>query len=384
HWLSVERPQAIGPDQTFWWNTSGHTLHPMLFHARYPVWDRYSSLRFFAESIVPYLGPARLSGEGVARWQSFMTDDGIPVELSWDWGSGKQQPKIRLSVEPVGPSAGIEVDPLNQWAVAQFHHYTIMRNPRSDFAWYTHFSDIFRGKDATIALTKTEGHLSQIFYAFDLDRSSTMAKAYFFPKWLAYHCNAPAWNVISAAIKTAPSCNSENLQVLSVLDGFFNESYGRRLEFEMLSTDLLRPATARLKIYFRSRDVSISSVEHIMSIRGVILSHSLKKGIRNIRRLCSLLVSSNGILEEFLDSTAHRTSGLLYYASFRLGDAIPSIKLYIPVRHFVSDDESVRKAVEEFLVEQGKAQRVQQYVLLTVLYSLYLVFVSTYPIEILL
>lgn len=128
----------------------------------------------------------------------------------------------------------------------------------------------------------------------------------------------------------------------------------------MLATDLVELTSARLKIYFGSRDSPLSSLENIMSLNGTDLSPTTEQGMRNIRRLWTLLVGTDGSL----DDNIHRTSGLLYYATLKLGDTRPSIKLYIPVRFYVKSDKKVWDAVQTFLKEQGNEAYVADYSLM--------------------
>ena len=42
-----------------------------------------------------------------------MTDDFSPLEYSWIWDA-KGHPKIRYSIEAIGPDAGTAIDPFNR------------------------------------------------------------------------------------------------------------------------------------------------------------------------------------------------------------------------------------------------------------------------------
>lgn len=92
----------------FWWSkNTGHILAVLLNKAGYSPKLQYRDLKFFAEVIAPHLGASlEESGEKRSQWHSFMTDDGTPVELSWDWGTADGPPMIRYSIEPVGLHAG--------------------------------------------------------------------------------------------------------------------------------------------------------------------------------------------------------------------------------------------------------------------------------------
>ena len=102
-WKRVDR--RVWRDQDvhdrYWWIHSGYILAILLYNAGYSPDSQYRSLKFFLTTVVPSLGISRLDEECVPSWLSFMTDDGMPVEVSWDWGSGKGPSNIRFSIVPV-------------------------------------------------------------------------------------------------------------------------------------------------------------------------------------------------------------------------------------------------------------------------------------------
>lgn len=106
----------------FWWSKhTGHVLAVLLEKAGYSQELQYRDLKFFATVIVPHLGASlEPSVENHSQWHSFMTDDGTPVELSWDWGTSDGPPMIRYSIEPVGLHAGqyrhqMPLQPVQTW-----------------------------------------------------------------------------------------------------------------------------------------------------------------------------------------------------------------------------------------------------------------------------
>lgn len=346
--------------QRFWCNTSGKVLKLLLHHACYCVEAQQRIAKFFEESVASFLGSAPLSMGEQSPWFSFMTDDGIPIEFSWDWGNGSQLPRIRFSIEPVGLQAGTNVDRWNQHAAIQFHQNVVQKLPNISLAWFNHFHGLFCNEDVPLDSTSS-GHSTSIFYAFDLGKKNNDAKAYFFPGPRAQHLKQSTWQVIYDAIRTASGCTPQNLEALFVLHKFFSNSWASPLELEMLATDLTVPENARLKIYFRSRDTRLKSIAHIISLGGLDKSKSTQVGLRNIELLLGLLYGRNAIDDDIPEETNHRTAGILYYASFRLGDKYPKIKLYIPVRHYSTNDQQIFNGIQAFLTRNGNGAYVSNY-----------------------
>ena len=96
-----------------WWTTTGSLLAILLRKAKYQLEAQCDVLLFYFAFIAPELGPSLDLFGRFPRWKSFMTDDGTPLEMSWEWGLGDSPPTVRLSIEPIGLTAGTPQDPLN-------------------------------------------------------------------------------------------------------------------------------------------------------------------------------------------------------------------------------------------------------------------------------
>ena len=66
------------------------------------------------------MGPAP-GADGIipGKWKSLLQADGTPIEYSWKWNSSNGRPEVRYAMEPIGPYAGTELDPLNQQATRE-------------------------------------------------------------------------------------------------------------------------------------------------------------------------------------------------------------------------------------------------------------------------
>lgn len=132
-------------------------------------------MSFFLGRIIPYLGPAEQMAT-TNPWKSFMTDDGTPIEFSWDWTTRTTPPKIRYSIEPCD-YPGLSMNSSNTSAVQSFCNIILKNSPGVNFAWYDHFTTLIGERRAPD--NKVDSLPNSIFYAFDLIDQGMMAKAYY-------------------------------------------------------------------------------------------------------------------------------------------------------------------------------------------------------------
>ncbi|KAI0010204.1 tryptophan dimethylallyltransferase-domain-containing protein [Xylariaceae sp. FL0662B] len=348
----------------FWWSRhTGIALAVLLQNAGYPPDLQYRDLKFFAQVVAPNLGVSRERiGDGT-QWPSFMTDDGTPLELSWDWGTKDNPPMIRYSVEPIGLHAGTSLDPGNLTAGPALQEQLVHSLPSMRLEWFNFFKEFFeyRNLEESRFVEDVEDHNSSIFYAFDLSTTVITAKVYFFPKLRAKACNQTNLEVLTQAIHEAPYCTEDNLKAWSVFHDFSLEM-GKNLEHEMLAIDLIDPLESRLKLYFRCRETTFNSVINIMTLGGRIKNPKLYQGLRDLNRLWNALFDADIFPHQSLGEVSHRTAGILYNVEFKLGDSIPVAKIYLPVRHYSRSDEAVIRALNDCLRSHQRGKYMVDYV----------------------
>ena len=359
--VDSEVRHSQGVHQRYWWKHSGYALAVLLYEAGYSAEAQYQNLKFYANVVASSLGIIHGTTGSQLPWPSFMTDDGIPIELSWDWGMGNKSPIIRYSIEPVGLHAGTPLDRHNQYAASEFHHRLLKALPGSRLEWFDYFKERFNGIDCYDRQVH-DGHSSQIFYAFDLHETNITSKAYFFPAPKARANAQTNLTAISQALVAAPHCTTENLQAFSAFHEYASEPSNAALEADMLAIDLIEPLESRLKIYFRSRETSFCSVASVMSLGGRVSSLELKKGLENLKCLWNAVLEVDSDADQPLARIDHRTAGILYNVEFKLGSLLPTTKVYIPVRHYASSDERVIRGLSTYLEDHQKNQYVPNYV----------------------
>ncbi|KAF7507822.1 hypothetical protein GJ744_010123 [Endocarpon pusillum] len=357
HQVDSEVRHSLSYHERYWWRTSGYAFAVLLSHAGYSSRAQYQSLEFFALVVVPRLGAAQKPPLQEKSWKSFMTDDGNPIELSWDWHTGTKPPTIRFSIEPVGLHAGTPIDPGNRYAASEFRQALLQSRVGANFEWYDHFNEQFDCHGA-VHTSAQEGHSSQSFFAFDLADSGISSKAYLFPGFQARTKGQTSITVISQAIATAPYCTPDKLKALSMFQEFVTDFSRPMPEVDMLAIDLVDPMASRLKIYFRIRETSFSSVQHTMTLGNRIRTPELVQGLRNLKWLWAAVLERNGFPEDApLPKIDHRTAGILYNVEFHLGSAVPKVKIYIPVRHYASSDKKIMHGLGKYLYHNNTQSR---------------------------
>ena len=360
-------PQAT-TDRQFWWRTTGIPLAILLWKAGYSIDAQCQNLLFYYCCIVPELG-AGPDAQGLPRyWESFMTDHFSPVELSWEWGCGGENSTVRFSIEPIGLYAGTTADPLNEHATAGLVRQYQPLLPDCDLTLFDYFSKELlsynHSPDETDGNLGCHGHKSRTFVAFDLGSDGVMLKAYFLPAFKAAESGRPTWNIIAQAIRGLLDYSLSNFSGLSTLESFLMKSaHDSRLEAEIFAIDCVAPARSRLKIYLRSQSTSFDSVLNIMTLGGVLNDSDLNHGLKELQNLWKLVLSQD---QEFstsveLQQRYHRTAGILYYFDIKQGNALPGVKVYIPVRHYGQSDLAIVEGLEVFLKSRGQCSLACKY-----------------------
>ncbi|RKK83911.1 hypothetical protein BFJ71_g14737 [Fusarium oxysporum] len=336
------------PYQQYWYQTVGYMLGALLDSAGYSYESQTSILHQFANLVTPYLGVAPWSE--LPRWESFMTDDNTPIELSWDFHTGADQPTIRYSIEPIGADAGTGTNQYNEGTAAAFKQALFKAYPDIETALLNHFEACFNGSWAD---RNPEGHCSTFFWAFDLNEKTSTNKAYFFPGVVAHATHRSKLIVITDAITSAPGCRIGMQIPLHIYIDFVYQHPGLEPEIDMLALDLVPLEKARLKIYFRERRTDFGSVKETMSLGGRIQGPEFETGMKRLTRLWDALTGMHNKPDDIpLPYKDHRTAGILYNVEFRMNVETPKVKIYIPVRHYAKNDQQIIKVLKEFLTEQ--------------------------------
>lgn len=341
-------------DAKYWRTTAGYGLATFLHFAGYSEEAQQRHVAFFNDVVAPALGQKPHTSSPHGQWPSFMTDDGTPLEISWDWGFDGQQATIRYSIEPIGPEAGSSLDPLNKYASSRFLQNMRELLPEADWQWSEHFQKELCVFNESLE-HDNEAHKSRFFAAYDLDGSINTMKVYYFPAFKANESGQSKIDVLSSAITRLPSYAPCEFSAFELLCNYINaSSVDGSLEVEILAVDCVKPQHTRLKIYVRSRQTSLESVRSIVTLGGILASPEMDQSLDKFGSLWSSLFSSTYSEPVGTSSDNHRTAGILYNFEVRAGSLLPVPKVYIPVRHYTRSDEHVMGALGKYIRESQK------------------------------
>lgn len=217
-----------------------------------------------------------------------MTDDGTPIELSWDWGWGNEPVVVKYSVEPIGIDAGTESDPLNEYAGARLIHRLRKLEPRENFVWFDHFWKellfFSNQSQASRKISDSRSSDSQFFVGFDLHQEDILIKAYFLPALKSAMVRTLKLDLISQAITRIPNYQRSDFCSFAVLHEYMQTAPKRLLlDVELLSIDCMAPIQSRLKVYVRSRSTGFEPVREVITLGGRLSSNQMEHGLKQFQ-----------------------------------------------------------------------------------------------------
>ena len=365
--------------EAFWRLTTGSHMASLLQEANYGVSAQSNALSFYNDVIVPCLGPAP-SSEGLPHhFRSYCLDDYSPIEYSWCWdgltgGDGARAPKIRFAFEAIGERAGTKEDPWNQEMTAEFVR-TLKQKFKGHLDWrlFEYFWNTLLPKGESVRheierLAQPDSHRSSLFVACEmagdegeLHEKSTAVKAYFMPMLRALQEGRSRTELLNDAIKDlSRTFHNLHFPALSTLIDYMTRPDTPNFEVEMLAVDCIELHQSRVKIYIRSLSTAWDIVSSVLTLNGRV---SLpRSGLDNLRRLWKLVLS----LDDYPDShdlplCSHSTGGSFFCFYAKASQALPSPKLYIPIKHYARSDFAAAKGLEAFLRTQDEASYTQRF-----------------------
>ena len=183
-WKAVRKGGSTSSkDVAFWWQATGPSLAVLLQEAVYDPQSQRNAISFHLNSIIPRLGPGPTADGLPTHWKSFVTDDFSPLEWSWSWDTEKSPPKVRFTMEAIGPEAGSVDDTFNQAETMDLIRTFSRDGDEAKWKWFDHFTKAFVDHSGGDSI-KSQHSQSCVLMAFDLPREPTAdvaAKAYLNP-----------------------------------------------------------------------------------------------------------------------------------------------------------------------------------------------------------
>jgi DMATS type aromatic prenyltransferase len=309
---------------------------------------------FFAQFIIPSLGPHPSLREKEKIWESFINDDHTPIEFSWNWNANQEHPTLRYAIEPIGEGAGRSEDFYNTRRAQLLVKQVAARYNTVNSEWFEHFvRELLPRKQHA---HHQDDHPSQMFLAFELRSPIPALKAYFMPLQRATEGNETTLALIERSLRRLPDSSDGLMRGFGKLKAYLAIlPEPHKPQVEILAMDCTDPKNARIKVYIRSVETSFDNVKQMMTLGGSIPG-PLVKAAQSLRFLWRSVLSLDSSTRDHdpLACNNHRTAGIIYHFDFRLGSDVPKCKVYIPVKHYGKDDLQVSVGFDRYLRSRNK------------------------------
>ncbi|KAG5999091.1 hypothetical protein E4U54_002070 [Claviceps lovelessii] len=340
-----------------WDDDVGTMISSMLRLAGYSEDSQMIHRTFFRQHVAQSLGPYPTINPHQVIWESFMTDDHTPLEMSWSWSGNTALPVVRYAAEPIGWLAGTASDPLNCKATIACLGDTLPLAPSLDLQWYRHFLKRLVAEEADCERIQTDP-LSQTFIAFDLEKDSMTVKYYFLPTIRSLACGKTNLDLVEESVLSLPEADETVRNSLQTITTYIrSHPPDGQPQVEIFAVDCVDSADSRMKIYVRSDKTTFDSMLDMMTL-GRKTSDLTDETVSSLRELwcaCFAVQNSPEAMSRPLQSKAHRTGGLLYYFELRIGEAVPTSKVYLPVRHYGETDDQIARGLSSYLSKRNQS-----------------------------
>lgn len=336
-----------------WWQKTGVMLARVLSSANYTRDEQLQYLRFYAQVLLPRLGPYPQS------FRSSMTHSGLPLELSINYQQREKPLLVRIGFEPLNAFSGTPEDPFNQRPASELlssleklqipgFNQQVCHQLIQDHTVNDADRKASRSMDLETAYIRT-----QTVFGFDLTRDGKIAvKGYTFP---ALKCKvtgqsmaqllASSMDRLSPLIDCGPA--------FATVDAYLRDvSYDARSFF---SWDFVDPARSRLKLYTFSASVTWEKLAEVWTLGNRVQGPTVARGLDYLRRLWDRIQLADGerdlVIAHDDQHGSCTATPLLWNYEMRAGDPTPLTKLYFPVHG--ENDWRVISGVADFMCEVG-------------------------------
>ncbi|GLI81822.1 hypothetical protein PoHVEF18_010213 [Penicillium ochrochloron] len=349
----TEEINLMSDNERVWWQKTGSMLSRVLSSADYTWKEQHKHLKFYAQVLLPHLGPYPQS------FRSSITRSGLPFELSINYQQNGNPLVVRIGFEPLNALSGTPDDPFNQAPAAEvLSLLDQMHIPGFDSQIWDkaveHHTVNHTEREALRDSDLGAGYIrSQTAYGFDLLRDGNIAvKGYSFP---ALKCQitgqSMAQMMAGLVADLAPLVDCS--QAFAIVDEYLQDTgYDERAFF---SWDFVEPSRSRLKLYTGSSSVTWGKLAEVWTLGNRVQNPTVARGLEYLRQLFDLIKLSDGqrnIVVAFDDrQDSSKETPLLWNYEMRAGDPTPLTKIYFPVHG--ENDLQVINGVAEFLCQIG-------------------------------
>ncbi|KAK1561728.1 aromatic prenyltransferase [Colletotrichum navitas] len=340
----------------------------------YPAEVQESHLAFVRDVVVPRLKPPAAAD----RLHYIGTHNHGIYEASLAFASHKPA-RVRFTVQPlVDPSPAQGGDLLGQKALRSILD-GMASACSADRTWLDAFvNSVFLTAEEEVALVgkramaatsgdadAADGPLRQNgFIAFDLEanmgeneKAATVMKAYLFPQLKAVATGQKTVNMTDSIVRRLADGDKEMLAAWELVKTFLITDGGEKTNIDFLAIDCLAPANEpRFKIYTSTRFKSLAAVREVFTLGGLLPRSSadfLSQIWPQLMDMEDVPQAAMEDLEKPLNNPDSHHKGVGFAFSVVPGQAVPQIKMYVPMWQFARDETRIVECYQRVLQTQG-------------------------------
>ncbi|KAF3483040.1 aromatic prenyltransferase [Arthroderma uncinatum] len=283
------------PNHKLWWDKMAPIIGSHLKGTDYSTSAQYQHLLMVHSKILPTLGPFPNPDRTNLIWPSCLPGGGEPWEISVNYQQGSKS-CFRVTVEPIGPNAGTERDPLNETSARQLLNELSRLQPNIDFGLFNYFDDAITlsNRDARKYWDSLSQHWDalgqhrdkpQKVIALDLhEGGSFTVKPYFISMVRSIATGVGPVKIMLDSAKSYWKA-SPLATGLSMVDDYLAATKHPLLESKsFLSVDCKDPKISRVKIYTGANITSLDVVYDFWSLGGCLQGNAINAGFEIVKR----------------------------------------------------------------------------------------------------
>lgn len=355
-WVLLTRVlQFQSADHKLWWDRVAPVIGPTLEHCGYSLDAQYRNLLVIYAAVVPNIGPFPNKDRTNLTWKGILPNDDGPLESSVNYQRGPKA-VFRIGTEPIGPYAGTELDPINEFAVKQMLQRLCLIRPGIDLTWFDHLSPaiVIDGHDArknwdSIAHLPFKSHT---IIGLDLNEAGFTVKPYLGPAVKSVVTGVEGINIIFDSLRQLRDTKLLNIDC-SAVENYLLSNRGKLfIERSYVSFDCKFPAQSRIKLYTEAIVTSLTEVYDFWTLGGHLSGPDIESGFKMIEK------AWNSIYPRELPNGKPRESMQIqvnWEMSPKNGNIAPKVYLLVKDNY----DEHVSTTVVDLFEELGWTENIE-------------------------
>lgn len=279
-------PQSI--DHQLWWNKLAPVIGSSLSRTGYDIDAQYQSLLLVHSAIIPALGPFLNHESSNMTWTDCMANSMGPLDVSVNYQNDSKC-AFRITIEPVGPYAGTDSDPVNEIAAKQLLQTLSHIQQGLDFSWFDHFDPMLIKNREARQHWHAISHIpckSQTVVGIDLHEDHFTVKPYLSP---LLNAAATGGDFLQTMFNKLRTLSSPKLN-LSVVEEYLSLRKDSVLaEKTYLSFDCKSPRESRIKIYTAMDMTSLEEVHELWTLGGRLSGPDIDNGFDMVSKMWNMI-----------------------------------------------------------------------------------------------